>query len=372
MLYAALVIISSYLNELALLVLAAHAVTVLLARYGRRVFERFVITAVVSALIVAPLALLSVKERGAVGWIPRPDFRQVGILFHDYFGGTTLIAGILFVFALIALLPARGAQLRLSVQGAAGDGPGQAGAPAVAWWNRRGASLPSVALPLVALPGGLLMLESLVLHPLYVDRYVLYGEVGAALLAGAGCYRAGLWLRQEAARWLREPGSAPRLAALAVVPGVVVCLCTLLLNLGPQHRARTPQSREFDYGTPSAYIGAHAQAGDGILFFNSFYRKARYGYPADYRRVHDITMAESPQRAGNFNGTDQKFATAEPVMLTYRRIWVLGRPPSERVANPNITAESELLMSSYRLVVERQFKGMTVTLWQRRLAAGPR
>ncbi len=29
-------------------------------------------------------------------------------------------------------------------------------------------------------------------HPLYLDRYVLYGEAGAALLAGAGLQRIGL------------------------------------------------------------------------------------------------------------------------------------------------------------------------------------
>lgn len=365
-LYAALVTISGYLNELALLILAAHAVTVLLARYGRRVFEHFATAAVMSGLIVAPLALLSVRERGAVGWIAPPDLRQAGILWHDYFGGTSLIAGILFAFALIAVLPARGSQWRPTSGGAADTGSGQGEAPAVAWWNRRGVTLPSVALPLVALPAGLLMLESLVLHPLYVDRYVLYGEAGAALLAGAGCYRAGVWLRQEASRRLREPARAQRLAALAVVPGVVACLCALLLNLGPQHRVRLPGSREFNYGFPSFYIGGHAQAGDGILFFNAFYRKATFGYPADYRKVTDFALAKTPEQAGNFNGTDLRFAAVEPVMLRYQRIWVLGRVPSPYLADPNVRAEGELLMSGYRLVFEHEYRGMTLTLWQRR------
>jgi mannosyltransferase len=355
-LYGALLVISAYLNELALMVLAAHAVTVLLARRGRRAFEHFVTTAVISGLIVAPLTLLSFRERAAVGWIPRPNLEQVGILFHDYFGGTghAVVPFIVFAFAVIAVLPPRGWR-RASGNEAA-----------VAWWSRSGVSLQSVAVPLVTLPAGLLMLESVVAHPLYVDRYVLYGEAGGALLAGAGCYRAGQWLRQQAATWRRRPPDAPRLASLVVVPGVVVCLCALLLNLAPQQRGRTPQSRQYDFGTPSFYVGAHAQPGDGILFFNWFYRKARLGYPADYRNVTDFAMAVSPEKAGNFNGVDKSFAVVKPVMLSYRRIWVLGRLPSASVINPSIAAEGQLLLSSYRLTFERQYKGMILSLWVRK------
>ena len=357
-LYGALLTISSYLNELALMVLSAHLVTVLLARYGRRVFEHFFVAAVISGLVVAPLVLLSVRERSAVGWIPRPDLEQVGILFHDYFGGTghAVVPFIVFAFALVALLPPRGWRSRRASRDEA----------AAAWWERPGVSLQSVALPLVTLPAGLLMLESLVAHPLYVDRYVLYGEAGGALLAGAGCYRAGQWLWQQAGRWLRRPANPPRLAALLVVPGLAVCLCALLLNLGPQQRGRTPQSRQYDFGTPSFYVGAHARPGDGILFFNSFYRKARLGYPADYRNVTDFALAVSPERAGNYNGVDKTFAAVEPVMLRYQRIWVLGRLPSAGVSNQSIRAEGELLLSSYRPAFERQYKGMILSLWVRR------
>jgi mannosyltransferase len=359
-LYGVLVVISSYLNELALLALAAHAVTVLLARYGRRVVEHFAVTAIVSGVIVAPIVLLSFGQRDSADWITRPDLRQVGILWHDYFGGTNLAAGIVFAFALVALLPPRGWRWRRAGRLADGHGPA-----ALAWWDRPGLSLPSVALPLVTLPGGLLMLESVVAHPLYVDRYVLYGEAGGALLAGAGCYRAGLWLRRVTGHWLKQQTSVPRLAALAVVPGVVACLCALLLNLGPQQRARTPQSRLFDFGSSSFYVGAHARPGDGILFFNSFFRKARYGYPADFRDVADFAMAVSPQRAGTFNGVDKPFAAVRPVMLGYQRIWVFGRVPSAGVADPDIRAEGELLLSRYRLATERHYKNITVTLWVR-------
>jgi hypothetical protein len=53
--YAALVALSAYLNEMALLVLAAHAVTVLLARYGQRVFWHWAAAAGAGAALVLPL-----------------------------------------------------------------------------------------------------------------------------------------------------------------------------------------------------------------------------------------------------------------------------------------------------------------------------
>ncbi len=170
-------------------------------------------------------------------------------------------------------------------------------APGPAWWSQGGVSLPSVAAPLLVVPGALLILESLVARPLYVDRYVLYGEAGAALLAGAGALRIGRWLAGVTDRRM-----------LLWVPGVVVCVLALVLQLAPQQRVRTPQSRLFDFGGPSRYLAAHARPGDGVLFFSNFFRKARLGYPADYRNVSDFAMAQSPAAAGNFQGRDKPVA----------------------------------------------------------------
>ncbi len=205
--YAVLLIAGGYLNELSLLVLAAHAVTVLLARYGRRVLLHWAATAAVSVIAVLPLAALSAREDTAVAWIPRPGLVSLRILFHDYFGVTTAVAVLLFCCAVAAVLPPLERGRRTS---------------APAWWSQGGVSLPSVAAPLLLVPGVLLILESLVARPLYVDRYVLYGEAGAALLAGAGVLRIGRWLATATGRRM-----------LLWVPGVVVCVA----GPGPPARA---------------------------------------------------------------------------------------------------------------------------------------
>ena len=338
--YAVLLVAGGYLNELSLLVVAAHAVTVLLARYGRRVMVHWAATAAVSVILVLPLAALSAREDAAVAWIPRPGLGSLRILFHDYFGAATAVAVLLLCCAVAAVLPPLERGRR---------------APGPAWWSQGGVSLPSVAAPLLVVPGVLLILESLVARPLYVDRYVLYGEAGAALLAGAGALRIGRWLAGATDRRM-----------LLWAPGVAVCVLALVLQLAPQQRVRTPQSRLFDFGGPSRYLAAQAQPGDGILFFSNFFRKARLGYPADYRKVSDFAMAESPAAAGNFRGRDKPIAAVQSLMLGYRRIWVLGRSPFAHLTAGPVRAEDAVLRNHFSLSAKRHFRGISVTLWVRR------
>ena len=146
----------------------------------------------------------------------------------------------------------------------------------------------------------------------------------------------------------------------------MVCALALILQLAPQHRARTPQSRLYDFGGPSRYLAAHAQPGDGVLFFSDFFRKIRLGYPADFRNVSDFSMAASPAQVGDFQGRDKPFGVVRQLMLGRQRIWVVGRPPTARLAAGPVRAEGELLKARFTLVTERHFKGVWLTLWRRR------
>jgi len=212
-----------------------------------------------------------------------------------------------------------------------------------------------VAAPLLVLPAAILLTESILLRPLYVDRYVLYGEAGAALLAGAGLYRIGRWL-----------GGISGRRALVWLPGVIVCLCVLVLQLAPQHHVRRPGSRRYDYGGPSRYIGVNARPGDGIIFLGKFYRKARLGYPADFRSTSDFTMAASPLQVGNFQGRDKPFSAILPLMLHHRRIWVFGANPSQQQPPGLVREESLALLRHFTLIGTHQFHNIAVTLWVRR------
>jgi len=348
--YALLVALGGYLNEMSLLVLAAHAVTVLLARYGRPTVERWVLAAAGGAALVAPLVLLSVAQAAALGWVGPPGLTDLRVLVQDYFGVETVGAGLVAICAVVALLPPPGTWRWLP------GGAAQAGAePRPPWWRSGGVSPQSVAAPLLVVPAAILLIESILLHPLYVDRYVLYGEAGAALLAGAGLCRIGRWL-----------GGISGRRALVWLPGVIVCLCVLVLQLAPQHHFRRPGSRRYDYGGPSRYIGANARPGDGIIFLGKFYRKARLGYPADFRNTSDFAMAASPLQVGNFQGRDKPFSTILPLMLDHRRIWVFGVHPSQQHPPGLVREESLALLRHFTLIGVHQFHNIAVTLWVRR------
>jgi mannosyltransferase len=346
--YGALVTLGGYLNELSLLVLGAHVVTVLLARYGRRTVAHWTVAAAAGAVLVAPLAAISSRQRAALGPIPRPGLHDVWVLYHNYFGATIAAPLLLAACAVIALLPPRGWRRPAGEAAqAAGAGP--------AWWSSGGVSLPSVAAPLLVVPAGLLLLESLVGPHLYVDRYVLYGEAGAALLAGGGMYRVGQWLADRASH-----------GTLVWVPGVAVCVCALLLQLTPLQRVRTPGSRLFNFGGPAFFIGAHARPGDGVMFFSSFFRKARLGYPAQYRKTSDFAMAVSPAVANPFRGIDKPFAAVQPLMLSHQRIWVVGLRPSVKLPAGPLREESMVLRHDFTRVAVRGYRNVWVTLWLRR------
>jgi mannosyltransferase len=348
--YGLLIALGGYLNELSLVVLGAHAATLLLARGRRQTAVRWAIAAVAAVLLVSPLLVVSIRQAGAVGWIPPPTPGDLWLLFRDDFGATPGVAFFLLGCAVVAVLPPLRTRHR----------PGQAAAdaasePARAWWASGGVSLPSVAVPLLVLPPAILIAESLIGHPLYVGRYVLYTEAGAALLAGAGIYRIGRWLAGRSGH-----GSA------LWVPGVIICASTLVFQLGPQRNDRTPQVRLFDLGGPAAYVGAHARPGDGVLFFDSFYRKVRLGYPGDFRGVSDFAMAKSPVQVGNFDGTDQPFPVIRTRMLAHQRIWVVGRRPSAKVISSSIRQQSRLLHQRFTLIARKHFSGVWVTLWRQR------
>jgi mannosyltransferase len=343
--YGALVTLGGYLNEMALLVLAAHALTILLTRAGRRAARHWSVTVALSVALLAPLLVLGALQHAAVSWIVRPDLDQVRLLYHDYFGATVTSALLVAGCAVVAVLPP-GRWRRPDRTAADRTVPGSPG-PGIG-----GAWLPSVAVPLLLVPAGALLLESLLAPPLYQERYVLYGEAGAALLAGAGAYRAGRWLAAAARR--RE---------LIAVPGVAVCVGVLLLQLAAQRGVRTPESRAFNFGGPSFYVGAHADRGDGVLFMDSFYRKAELGYPGEFRMTSDLALAVRPAVTASYLGANKPFAAVRPLMLSHRRIWVLGYLPSYGLPAGLLREESLVLRYAFTRVMVRGYRGIWLTLW---------
>ena len=287
-----------------------------------------------------------------MAWIPRPGLCDLRILFHDYFGAKTAVAVLLS--ACCALLPPRLA--------AAACTAGRAGAPGPAWWRqRRGLAARRWRRRCWWCPAALLILESLVPVRCTSTATSSTARPERPCWPGPGA----LPDRAVAGRGDR-PADAPlgaRRGRLRVRPWSC--------SSAPQHRVRTPQSRLFDFGGPSRYLAAHARPGDGVLFFSNFFRKARLGYPADYRNVSDFAMAQSPAAAGNFQGRDKPVAVVQSLMPGYQRIWVVGRSPFAHLTAGPVRAEDTVLRSHFSLAAKRHFKGIFVTALGAPLTAAP-
>jgi mannosyltransferase len=330
--YAVLVALAGWLNEMALLMLTAHAATLLIARWPRRIRLHWLSAAVAAAVVVFPLFVISSSQHNAVEWIPKPTASSVYLLVRDLFGPDPVVMVITIGCALLACVP---------------GGP--------RGWRARGPlSLVAIALPMLLVPPVVLIVESEIGSPLYVDRYLLYTVIGAVLLIAEGLGRIG-W----SVAWTPKGG-------WVWATGLVAVLLMAAIHIPTYRYIRTPDSRLRNFAAPSRFLAKHAQPGDGALFFSSFYRLSEMAYPQDFRDITDIAAAKTPKQSATFRGVDDTFSEAAPKILARNRIWVVGHDPFGPQAATVYDEERDLLVEAYRLKRFEHFQGVDVTLWVRK------
>jgi hypothetical protein len=176
--YGAVLGLTCWLHEFAVLLLLAHAVSLALARAGARAWRGWGCTAAATALALLPMALVSREQAAQVAWLRKPTAETAGGLLRGFLGPTDEVYGVCLGLALVALLGLVGRRGELTCAG--------------------------VGLPVMVVPPAVLMLVSQV-SPLYVDRYVLYALSGAPLVVAAGAERmAGLAARLRPAARPKE------------------------------------------------------------------------------------------------------------------------------------------------------------------------
>ncbi|MEU3725251.1 hypothetical protein [Streptomyces sp. NPDC031705] len=260
--YAGMLLLGCWLHEFAVLALPAHAFAAWRARGWR-----WAAGAVAVGLL--PLAWVSARQAQAqLGWLGRPSWQ-------DWAAYGVLVAGV-----------------GLLVRGAADREPVRAAVP--------------LAVPLALLPPGVLMVVSLV-HPWYVDRYVLYALAGLAVLAGARFARArarGWW------PWV--------LAGVLVVP------------LGVWSAwLRTPEARKDDALAVAAVVRERGRAGDAVLFMPSRRREWLLSSPAVYGALRDVALARSPGDSRTLQGTELPPEGIREAVLASPRVIALMDPADQ-------------------------------------------
>ncbi|MFE2296086.1 hypothetical protein [Streptomyces sp. NPDC059452] len=297
--YGGVMLAACLLHEFAVLGLLAHGVTVALSR---RSLGPWAVTAAAVTAGLAPLALFSATQSGQVDWIGAPNASDLLT-----FAGTSSLG-----LACARLRARRPRATREPVP-----------------------SLPTLALPLLILPAGLLLALSPV-HPLYVDRYVLYGSIGLALLIGAALDR-------------RLPARGTALVALAAA--------LALLPVG--HHLRTPESRSDDVTAVAEAVREMSAPGDGLVFVPA--RRAwALATPTQYAHLDDLALAASPAASGTLFGTEVTPAEIRARILAARRIIavedVIGEPGDStgRAATKRATLEAHFEVCDTRRVTRAQ------------------
>jgi mannosyltransferase len=243
---------------------------------GRAQLVRGWLAASAAAVVVAsPVALISAGQRGQVSWIKPLDAAQVASVRQLL--GPPAVAGLVLLVTVTAFaLSALRGRLRTDVP----------------------SRLLALSLPWLLLPPVVLLAASAV-HPVYSLRYIVFCAPAAALLAGAG------------------------LASLGWAGGAVGLALIVLVALPGQVSVRRVGSHSENLRQLSHLVATHSRPGDALLFPRLNDHEFEAAYPAGYRSLHDVGLAQTPTQSATLLGTPAPPAAVRQRLAHVTRLWVI-------------------------------------------------
>jgi mannosyltransferase len=318
--YGCSLVLVGYMQLFGLLIVAAHAVTLLSWRTRRVALRAWLAVVTASGVAVLPLAVLGWRQRAQIAWITMPGWYDLRYLLGYLGGGSLWCAGVLTV---------------LAVTGAAcGDraASGQTRLPQAAEATRPG-SLAWLALPWLAVPPAALWAASLA-YPVYSVRYITFCLPAGALLAGAGFAAAD------------GPVAAGALA------GVVA------LSAPAQLAIRVPRA-DTEAGALQAVtrvLASHERPGDAIVYPGGAIPPWSLAYPRGFSRLRDLSLAEPGAQAGTLYGRRVPMPVLWRRERGVRRIFVVE-------AEPPWVSPVRYLAPGFRLTWQVRPAGTTARVW---------
>ncbi|WP_262704254.1 MULTISPECIES: glycosyltransferase family 39 protein [Streptomyces] len=304
--YGSTMLLACLLHEFAVLALVAHGVTLAVSRVPRPVMRAWSVAAAGVVAGLLPLAIYSAGQSEQVSWIGGPVRLR-------YF----LVVAVVGVVCARAPLGVRG-PVRLSV----------------------------LAVPILVLPGLLLLTASFLVRPIFVDRYVLYSNIGIALLLGA-------WMD-----YFHRRQRSSRIAWIAVV-AVLAALVPPSLSL------RTPQSRSNDVTAIGATVREEGRPGDGLLYLPGQHRILTAGNPEDTRFLTDLALAQDPVSSNTLAGVELPAQDIAARMLECDRIVAVRAGGGYSLTNPREKAKTSTLRRHFREYGTTHVNGARVTVYVR-------
>lgn len=330
--YGAVLGLTCWLHEFAVLLLLAHAVSLALARAGARAWRGWGSAAAAVVVALVPMVVVSRGQSAQVAWLRTPTADTAERLLRRFLGPTDEVFWVCLALAVVGLVGL----------------VGRRGEPTCA----------GVALPLVVVPPAVLMLASQ-FSPLYVDRYVLYALSGAPLLVAAGAERVAGAVRRR---------SFPRSAAVPLA-GVLAVALSLLHQLPLLRQDRDPGSRPDDLGAVSRAVARRVEPGDPVLFVPASARNVALTYPGAFRGTRDIALVAGAAGSGTLYGREAAPAELRRRLARVDRVWAVadrklltGR---EAPGGPVERAKTDVLGREFLGQDETVRGGMTVRLYVR-------
>ncbi len=297
--YGVLLAVGTYFFLYVALFALAHLLVLLSIRASRTLFRRWAITVGLAAASVLPLIIFGFLERRQINYLAH-DQVSPSTIFNSLWFGTLWFAVPAWTLIAVALIAA--IRMRL-LRAPAGQ-------------RLRALFAPTASPSVVLVAATWLVVPTLVLAlaqtaiPSFTARYVSFCAPAAAILIACGIEaisRGRAWIE-----------------AVAVIALVAVSAPIYLAQ-------RTPYSKnDSDWAVLSAVIGAHAKAGDAVVFDESInpYRRPRlamHAYPAGFVNTRDVTL-QLPFTS-NTSWTDSVYTVAQAASIGrfdgIGRVWLI-------------------------------------------------
>ena len=244
----------------------------------------------VALAVLSPLLVAGVVQRHQISWLERPGVTAVSHLVVTFAGSQPLVPllGLLVLVGVIATVADR-PQVPLDMV--------------------------TVALPWLLLPAAVLLTASQI-RPVYDARYLVFCLPALGLLGACGV----AWVTRFAAMIpVRGAGGAA-----VGLPAVLILALLAALVAGPQRSVRAAPSRLADLRGTAAVLAAQGRRGDAMLYVPPSNRVFSMAYPAPFRRLRDVALAESPAAAANLSGAEVTAGILRERFARVGRVWVVS------------------------------------------------
>jgi mannosyltransferase len=283
--YGASVALLGCLNIFGLLLVPAHALTVLLHwrrdprnRDLRKLAISWVVAAGVGVAICSPLLVLGWMQRAQIAWLSvntsTTGFNTIFSLAGSYLVTTGLVA--VLAVALVLSLDKTKAQRRAT------------------WpWNLLELSLPWLIVP------PLILFAASLIHPVYTSRYVLMCIPPLALLLAAAI------------------SSFRRTIGLIALGVIVVSGATEQLVV------RGPAGHFDDIRGLDSIVANNSHPGDAVLYTNPNSESFGAAYTYGLGKLRNVGMSQGPIPSGTLAGSTATLPQIRAKLLHVKRLWVV-------------------------------------------------